>query len=166
MCKYRKKPVVIEAFRFDGRILDTPQWYRDACRQVHVPFVDDLGDHAEIHTLEGVMTARIGDWVIKGVKGELYPCKDDIFQATYEKDEEKELPSEWPVVGSTWVHTSGRKYMIVEYTNVENDPAKRDRYPVTIIYRNLTTGKLYSRRLDDWERSFKYLLFSSPSQTV
>ena len=39
----------------------------------------------EIHTLEGTMTAGVGDWIIRGVKGELYPCKPDIFDATYEK---------------------------------------------------------------------------------
>jgi len=47
--------------------------------------IQDLGSaDIQIRTLEGTMTAQIGDWIIKGVKGELYPCKADIFEATYE----------------------------------------------------------------------------------
>lgn len=61
MAKYRKKPVVIEAYQFSGP-----------------------GEHLTIHTLEGDMRADLGDWIIRGIKGELYPCKDEIFRATYE----------------------------------------------------------------------------------
>lgn len=52
----------------------------------HIPGVvyDLVGRVATIATLEGTMTAKIGDWIIRGVKGELYPCKADIFEATYE----------------------------------------------------------------------------------
>jgi len=58
MPKFRKKPVVIEAIQLTERI--------------------------EIETLEGIMVGNVGDWLITGVKGEKYPCKDDIFRATYE----------------------------------------------------------------------------------
>ena len=64
MAKYRKRPIVIEAY------------------QTTVPL--------HIETLEGVMLANVGDWVITGIKGEQYPCKPDIFEATYEPVEEKE----------------------------------------------------------------------------
>lgn len=57
--KFRKIPVVIEAYQTD--------------------------EEMEIETLEGVMKADKGDWIIKGVKGELYPCKPDVFEITYEK---------------------------------------------------------------------------------
>jgi hypothetical protein len=80
--KFRKKPVVIEAFRF--LIDEVPQWWSN------LPNVgiDVLHHEAVIETLEGTMRASLGDWIIKGVKGELYPCKPDIFDATYEKVEE------------------------------------------------------------------------------
>lgn len=79
--KYRKKPVVIEAVQFTGR--------NDA--EV-AAFVGDNGyDPVDvrptwmIQTLEGLMQASVGDFIIKGVKGEFYPCKPDIFEATYEE---------------------------------------------------------------------------------
>lgn len=82
--KYRKKPVEVEAFQlgFD----QTPEWFKEtsgADREVR--FCTYKGVHCcEIETLEGVMTAYVGDYIIKGVQGELYPCKADIFEATYE----------------------------------------------------------------------------------
>jgi len=83
--KYRKKPVVIEAFRFDGRNRGLiVSWMLD--HSVTVP--DPLGEAFLIPTLEGVMRASIGDYIIKGVQGEFYPCKPDIFAATYEAVEE------------------------------------------------------------------------------
>ena len=57
--RYRKKPVIIEAYQTDEEVY--------------------------IQTLEGVMKASPGDWIIRGVKGELYPCKPDVFEATYEE---------------------------------------------------------------------------------
>jgi len=84
MGKYRKKPVVIEAVQFKDCTIET------ACEiagltargvQIHgtpeKPFL-------RIETLEGVMKANLGDWIIKGIKGEFYPCKPDIFEQTYE----------------------------------------------------------------------------------
>ena len=75
--KYRKKPVEIEARQFtDSRDwMDVVQWCGGA-----------LGSDGrlEISTLEGVMKAEIDDWIIRGVQGEFYPCKPDIFEATYE----------------------------------------------------------------------------------
>lgn len=88
--KYRKKPVVIEAVQFTRRFM-WPDWFHDAVSDCTVTtyntgkFSDPSGPcFAEIKTLEGVMTVSEGDWVIRGVKGELYPCKPDIFAATYE----------------------------------------------------------------------------------
>jgi hypothetical protein len=87
--KYRKKPVVIEAMQFDGSwqaakpILDwmEPGWPIDL---PHARWSDRDGGLMHIPTLEGEMTASAGDMVIRGVKGEFYPCKPDIFAATYE----------------------------------------------------------------------------------
>ena len=75
--RFTKKPVTIEAIQWTGKNL----------REV-ITFTD--GHHAgmewdglKIYTLEGKMLANVGDWIIRGVKGEYYPCKPDIFEATY-----------------------------------------------------------------------------------
>jgi hypothetical protein len=88
--RFRKKPVVIEAMPFDGSwesghvIL---VWMGRADSGVVWMEHDGLdGQRISIHTLEGTMTASPGDWVIKGVSGEFYPCKPDIFEATYEPE--------------------------------------------------------------------------------
>lgn len=77
MAKYRKKPVVIEAVRWTGIN------YGELTDFMHDAYGVD-GDTIVISTLEGNMIANIGDWIIKGIKGEFYPCKPDIFDATYE----------------------------------------------------------------------------------
>jgi len=90
--KYKKKPVVIEALQFT---LDT---WSEMCDFANVgPGKNQAGAEIEgeghvtlkIPTLEGVMTAEEGDWIIRGIKGELYPCKPDIFEATYDPAEEE-----------------------------------------------------------------------------
>ena len=78
--KFRKKPVVIEAIRFNGLNYDE---IADFCSPWSVKIGG--GYSLLIVTLEGEMLASKGDWVIKGVQGECYPCKPDIFEATYER---------------------------------------------------------------------------------
>lgn len=82
MPKYRKKPVVVEAEQYLGDPLHAP---RGVCVSMRV------GHPAEphIHTDEGIMIVSPGDWVIRGVRGEYYPCKPDVFAATYEPCEEE-----------------------------------------------------------------------------
>jgi hypothetical protein len=81
--KFRKKPVVIDAVRYTGNnMMDVLKF--TGSEEISEDFT---GTAIEIKTLEGVMTAQKGDWIIKGVKGEFYPCKPDIFEATYEKVE-------------------------------------------------------------------------------
>ena len=84
MAQFTKKPVTIEAFRWTGDT-DGPVWLLEALKAGRVTREKVLGPDQElaIHTLEGVMTARPGDWIIQGLKGELYPCRNDIFQASY-----------------------------------------------------------------------------------
>ena len=84
MPKFRKKPVVIEAVLWDGNLTTVEPLMLGA--DIHDGGVwQDLGETAlMIPTLEGTMRADKGDWIIRGVKGELYPCKPDIFAATYE----------------------------------------------------------------------------------
>lgn len=83
--KYRKKPVVIEAYRIPllGEAAKMPPvWLLDALMN-NVVQADAETKLLHIKTLEGEMVGNPGDWIIQGVKGELYPCKPDIFEATY-----------------------------------------------------------------------------------
>jgi hypothetical protein len=79
MAKFRKKPVVIDAMQF--RPETVVDCYHFIGRE-HI--VGGSAEHIEIQTLEGPITASLGDWIIRGIKGEFYPCKPDIFAATYE----------------------------------------------------------------------------------
>jgi hypothetical protein len=91
MPKYRKKPVVIDAFRMG--IDPRPDWFQDkvstneiithAWRESFSPF-DHSTTWCEIKTLEGTMRGDYGDYIIQGVNGEVYPCKPDIFEKTHE----------------------------------------------------------------------------------
>ena len=84
--KYRKKPVVIEAIWFTGEnILDLMAWAHEGLpAEANSILVPDVNGTLAVRTLEGQMTASPGDWIVKGSKGEFYPVKPDIFEATYE----------------------------------------------------------------------------------
>lgn len=87
--KYRKRPVIIEAFKWTGGPdqEDDAVWADDAIRDGLIWF-DKSGTPdvtLRIRTLEGIMIANQGDYIIKGIKGEIYPCKPDIFVASYEE---------------------------------------------------------------------------------
>ena len=96
--KYRKKPVIIEAFQYDGDLKDTngnyyvPEWavkaYED--RTLFYGAEDSESPPCElfVKTLEGHMLVSVGDYIIQDVNGELYPCKPDIFEKTYEPVED------------------------------------------------------------------------------
>lgn len=88
MTKYRKKPVVIDAFKWTGSHdqAEDPEWIVEAIEKGEVYFIGNGTERValQIETLEGVMTANRGDYIIRGVQGEIYPCKPDIFEATYE----------------------------------------------------------------------------------
>ncbi len=81
--KYRKKPIIIYASQwsgdFDPFINDFSDYALYVSRRIQLD-----GNKLRIETLEGTMMANMGDWIIIGVNGELYPCKDDIFKKTYE----------------------------------------------------------------------------------
>ncbi|MGL5271465.1 MAG: hypothetical protein ACRC7I_13260 [Selenomonadaceae bacterium] len=97
MAKYRKKPVEVEAFQYDGDFINSkgesyvPKWAIDALNgfTLQIGSFDFKDDPAGLYirTLEGTMRIDIGDFIIQGVNGELYPCKPDIFEKTYEKVE-------------------------------------------------------------------------------
>ena len=95
MAIFRKKPITIEAVQWTGDNLfevitftdglppDKDSMFAGMTWEQYEDRVKREG--LKIYTLEGAMLANIGDWIIKGIKGEYYPCKPDIFEATYEK---------------------------------------------------------------------------------
>ena len=99
--KYRKKPVTIEAIQWDGKnLVDVSAFLCNQTREEALKKINSsaisrkkwndiesivLGNGLDIDTLEGRMEASIGDYIIKGVNGEFYPCKPDIFAKTYEE---------------------------------------------------------------------------------
>ena len=85
MAKYRKKPVVVEAFQL--YVDSMPDWFMDKVTSNDI-VLRNCDYNCEIKTLEGTMIANGGNYVIKGVKGEIYSVRSDIFLMTYEKAEE------------------------------------------------------------------------------
>jgi hypothetical protein len=83
--QFRKKPVVIEAIRLEKIKTEAVVEFLGGEAERNISFsINAREGTVRLVTLEGTMTARAGDWIIKGVKGEFYPCKPDIFEATYE----------------------------------------------------------------------------------
>ena len=91
MPKYKKKPIVIEAFQMTVEILsnpdELPKWFLEAFQldELQVGSVKVIHGGVNIVTLEGKHRASYDDYIIQGIKGELYPCKPDIFEATYDQ---------------------------------------------------------------------------------
>lgn len=119
--KYRKKPVEIEAIQFTGdNEFEIADFMRIPVSELQTS-VDAIyradGDyrenkHIRIDTLEGTMTADYGDWIIKGVKGEFYPCKPDIFKATYE-------------VAESFMATTDARDRAMRVTDIQFNPPAR-----------------------------------------
>ena len=135
--KYRKKPVVIEAFQF--YVDNMPDWFMDAVSNDEVILyncdhkrytIDEA--YCRIHTLEGWHWCNGGDYVIKGIKGELYPCKADIFKQTYEevkqmtKIEEIEQKLNEASSGFEFVINEIRKELVCYKTQKELKESKKE----------------------------------------
>jgi hypothetical protein len=75
--KYKKKPIVIEAIQFNGNNFEE-------CKKFIGNNFDNSLNYPNIKTLEGTMEVSVNDYIIKGIQGEFYPCKPDIFNATYD----------------------------------------------------------------------------------
>lgn len=124
--KYRKKPVVIDAFQLNERGLVGEDWFWDAVSRNDI-ITHHFGKYhpepawCEIKTLEGIMVAKAGDYIIRGVHGELYPCKPDIFKKTYEEVEAIEH-----LKSTNWIPVSERL------------PEERDWF--LAVFRELDTG--------------------------
>lgn len=98
MAKYRKKPVIVDAIQWTGKNLEEVIAFMVGPDSGHSQLTIDSTMDIVVYTLEGDMKASIGDWLIKGIKGEYYPCKPDIFLATYQKvlreRQQKKVPIE------------------------------------------------------------------------
>lgn len=135
MPKFRKLPVVIEAILYDWDESNEPQGMdeaQDAVADFMEGNLSAIGEILEIETLEGTMDAVKGDYIIKGIAGEFYPCKPDIFAKTYEKvnepvctapqdpnhelteDEVATLASNGSLCDCTWVELDGTEHPIEE----------------------------------------------------
>lgn len=97
--KYRKKPIIIEAFQYDGDLINSkgeyyiPDWAIKAHEEGILAYGLETDEEFSfcdlfIETPEGIMRVGVGDYVIQGVNGEIYPCKPDIFEKSYDKVEE------------------------------------------------------------------------------
>ena len=91
MAFFKKKPVTIEALQYPTDPFDNAgaisvyEWVRRNSLGKTSAYIDPMSGDLMIHTLEGDMRVSSGDWIIRGVQGEFYPCKPDIFKATYEE---------------------------------------------------------------------------------
>ena len=104
MAKYRKKPVVIDAILYSGYngkgllFDEVPEWFTNSIEDYSLVF-DDSDEQLKVNTLEGEMIVSPGDYIIRGVKGEIYPCKPEIFEMTYSVDLtdkfKREILAEW-----------------------------------------------------------------------
>lgn len=87
--KFRKKPVVIEAVQWDGdNFIELSRWAHANLHPAADLIITGNSDCLMVRTIEGILHASLGDWIIRGVKNEYYPCKPDIFEATYEPVDE------------------------------------------------------------------------------
>lgn len=146
MPKFRKLPVVIEAVLYDWDESNEPQGMdeaQDAVADFMEGNLSAIGEILEIETLEGTMDAVKGDYIIKGIAGEFYPCKPDIFAKTYEKvnepvctapqdpdheltdDEVATLASNGSLCDCTWVELDGTEHPIEEGDLVDFGTALR-----------------------------------------
>ena len=89
--EYRKKQIVVEAWKYNKSFFGCTQWIEDAIRKQIIKRKQNVklsmvvnGEQYDIVTPEGNMHVSVGDYIIKGINGEIYPCKPDIFEKTYE----------------------------------------------------------------------------------
>lgn len=88
MRKYKKRPVVVEAIQWDGKNIEEVKEFVAEDKFIISPFSNKITGQVEnmllVKTLEGEMIASPGDFIIKGIEGEFYPCSPDVFEKTYE----------------------------------------------------------------------------------
>jgi hypothetical protein len=116
MIRFRKLPVEVEAFKWTGDIdqTDDPPWIIEAMNAGTVEIAErTTSSYMIIRTLEGVLTASLGEWIVRGVEGEIYPVKPDIFAKTYKAVTEMKLwPKLEPLPPGTTVRIGDTLWMI------------------------------------------------------
>lgn len=121
MSLFRKKPITIEARRLIEPA--SPHDIADWCNGKACGLLAEVHPHnrpwIEIETLEGVMQALYGDWIIKGVNGEFYPCKDDVFQKTYTPNTQSTCVWKQDDDGN-WDTQCDNLFIIIDGTPAEN----------------------------------------------
>jgi len=146
---FRKKPVTIEAIQWTGRNLKEvidftgkhPRWHEwFSTWEDYERHVQQDGQRFKIFTLEGTMIAEPGDWIIRGVKGEHYPCKPDIFAATYEQ-------AGWAPAAAT-VPVAAQASRTAEPSPLEKDLAMAIRKLVGLVRRLTGPGDVYRAEAD------------------
>lgn len=153
MPKFRKKPVVIDAIQF---VLGNEKEIIAFIGKENFSFgmgLDNTVSEISIPTLEGRMTARLNDWIIKGVKGEFYPIKDDIFKETYEPAEPR-LMEECPD------HPNGHRFIdcdeqgkictcgVVKGTG-KKPSVTEDTYELKVLRKNYASQVAYTHTLEE-----------------
>lgn len=141
--KYRKKPVVIDAILWNATTKAWNEIQEMGCTNI-IP--GEMGTKSfSIRTLEGTMRADFGDWIIKGINGEFYPCKPDIFEKTYQPESESTSPveqdavrfAEW-IVLEGWRHTHTNGWYLLD----DDEEMKGDKFHTTAeLYQLFITDK-------------------------
>ena len=135
---YRKKPVHVQAMRFDGSNANAVAEFTGEITVSITPYSREC-DFFEIETLEGTMRADVGDYIIKGIAGEFYPCKPDIFKATYEEvdqDGNRVNSTQYPESANTPVMTVAA---ILEWLEGEKEDIEATRKNTEASYGALGT---------------------------
>lgn len=143
--KYKKKPVTIEARQLTAKTRDDVcRWVNEGKRSPQAWFYDSNGaDEIYIETLEGTMVATDGDFIIQGVKGEFYPCKPDIFAATYE-----------PV--STETPTPKDQAIESLRTHANNPDQEEAHHAADMVLCKLLTDLGYADVVNEWHKIEKW----------
>lgn len=159
--QWRKKPVVIEAIQWPGcRFPETPpQWFIDAMYKTpgKPGFLMRMGDDIFIETLEGRMRAEPGDWIIRGIAGEIYPCKPEIFEASYDRAS-RQVANKAEVEPVAWACPLTLAGTLMEKPDVEWGPENNwdEKFKPFPLYATppATTGASTAR--EAWEYSFTH----------
>jgi len=131
--RFVKKPVEIEALQFVGTAENTLELSEFIEKDIAIDYANPQAPVLKIETLEGTMSASVGDYIIKGVKGEFYPCKPDIFEATYTKVEKLFYSMvENPMLT--------RKYTFIDFANGKNSNT-----PTIFSIRDTNTGAVLTK---------------------
>ena len=140
MAQYRKKPVVIEAFKYG--IDPRPDWFNDKVTVNEIITFISLEDssvyYCEIKTLEGVMKGEHGDYIIKGVKGEIYPRKPDIFEMTYEPMNKLDLNKLEEKLDATLENETGES--LTNWLKEKRETMDNEQPKIEVVYdKNITS---------------------------